>query len=238
MLAISLVLSLGACKEEGDITPAPTAKPEDPTVIVNNEAVEPDRTIAVGGYGEVIAEPDFSTITIVAIGTSATSEEAAANCEAVTEKVKEIAGEQTVFDKNLTTSSVTLSSNTRESDGAVTGYVARQTITIIENDVSRVNDILSPIIDARIVESYDVTYSLTDASAAYDGALAAAMADALEKATAIATAGGVTLGTVISVTESPIESQLVGVAFKSSSIAVTANLTVTYRISGILQTTN
>jgi hypothetical protein len=35
------------------------------------------------------------------------------------------------------------------------------------------NKILSPIIDARIIESYEVTYSLLDASAAYDAALAA-----------------------------------------------------------------
>ena len=112
--------------------------------------------------------------------------------------MKDIAGEQSVLAKNLTTSGVTLSTNTRESDGAVTGYVARETITIIENNVERVNAILSPIIDAQIIESYEVTYSIRDASAAYDGALAAAMADAQEKAAAIAEAGGVTLGPVVS----------------------------------------
>ncbi|MPM51976.1 hypothetical protein SDC9_98729 [bioreactor metagenome] len=93
------------------------------------------------------------------------------------------------------------------------------------------NAILSPIIDARITESYEVTYSLLDASAAYSSALAAAMADAQEKAAAIAAAGGVILGGILSVSESPIESQLAGVAFKSSSIAVDAAVTVTYQIS-------
>ena len=87
--------------------------------------------------GEVIAEPDFSTISIVSMGESATSEEAAANCAAVTQQVKDIAGEQSVLTKYLTTSGVTLSTNTRESDGAVTGYVARETITIIENNVEQ-----------------------------------------------------------------------------------------------------
>ena len=45
----SLMLSLAACKEEGDITPGPTAKPEQPNVIVNNEALPLEHTIAVSG---------------------------------------------------------------------------------------------------------------------------------------------------------------------------------------------
>lgn len=228
-----IVFSMAACKEQDEIVPGPTAKPEQPNVIVNNEAVEPDHTIIVSGYGEVIAEPDFATINIVTAGASATSEEAATLCETMTAQVKEIAGAQNVLSKNLTVSGVTLSSTTRESDGAVTGYTARQTITIIETNINRVNTILSPIIDARITESYEVTYSLTDASSAYAGALAAAVADAEEKAEAIAVASNVALDEVVLVTEAPLENQLVGVAFKSSSIAVNANLTVTFSIKPI-----
>ncbi len=236
VLAILMTVTFGACKEEGDITPGPTAKPDDPTVIVNNEAPKQEDTISVSGYGEVKAAPDFSTIMIVSIGTGTTSEDAAAKCESVTERVKEIAAEQGVLAKNLTTSGVTLSTNTRESDGAVTGYVARETITIIEEEFNRVNDILSPIIDARIIESYEASYSLLDASAAYSDALAEAMADAQEKAEAIAAAGVLEITGIVSVVEAPIENRLVGVEFQSSSIAVTANLTVTYSVkAGIPQ---
>ena len=98
--AAVIVLMLGtlaACKEQDDIVPGPTAKPEQPNVIVNNEAVEPDHTIVVSGYGEVIAEPDFATINIVTAGASATSEEASSLCEALTAQVKEIAGAQNVL---------------------------------------------------------------------------------------------------------------------------------------------
>lgn len=229
-MLLLLVAALAGCKEEGDITPGPTAKPEQPTVIVNNEAVIAEHTISVNGYGEVIAAPDFSTITIVVVGSSETAEEAAAMCETLTQQVKDIATEQGVLPKSFSAAGVTLSTNQRESDGAITGYVARDTITITLNDVSKVNTVLSPIIDAGITESYEATYSLLDASAAYGGALAAAMQDAGEKAAAIAAAGGVTLGTVVSVLEAPVEDNLVGVAFKSSAIAVSANLTVTYSV--------
>ncbi len=229
-LAALLSFSLAACKEEEDITPGPTAEPEQPTVIVNNEAVKPEHTIVVSGFGQVLAEPDIATITIAIAGASATSEEAAELCESMTQQVRDIAAQQNVLTGNLSVTGVTLSTTTRESDGAVTGYTARQTITITESDISRVNTILSPIIDARITESYEVTYSLLDASAAYAGALAAAVADAQEKAGAIAAAGGVALNEMLLVEEAPVENQLVGVAFKSSSIAVDANLTVTFSV--------
>ena len=229
----ALMFSLAACKEEGDITPGPTAKPEQPSVIVNNEALPPEHTILVSGYGVVTVEPDFATITIVTAGASNSSEEAATLCESATQQVKDTAGAQSVLAKNVTTSGVTISTTTRESDGAITGYTARQTITIREDNISRVNTILSPIIDAHIIESYEVTYSLLDASSAYAGALAAAVADAKEKAEAIAKAGNVTLDAMLEVSEAPVENQLVGVVFKSSSIAVEANLTVTYSVKEI-----
>lgn len=233
-LAVGLAAFAG-CKEAGDITPVPTAQPDQPTVIVNNEQATQEHTIVVSGYGEVIASPDFSTLTINVVGTSETAEEAATKCAELTQRVKEIASEQGVAANSISSADVTLSTNQRESDGAITGYVARDTITIMLTDVSKVNSVLSPIIDAGITESYEATYSLTDASAAYSGALAAAMQDAEEKAAAIAEAGNAVLGQVVSVSEIPVESSLVGVAFKSSSIAVSANLTVTYSISTVIE---
>lgn len=232
-LGAAFLFALGglACKAEDDITPGPTAQPSEPDVIVNNEAAAAEHTIIVSGDGEVIAAPDFSTITIVVQGSSETSEEAALKCENLTTQVQEIAAAQGVLPKDLTTAGVTLSTHQRESDGAITGYVATDTITITVSDVSKVNAILSPIIDARITESYEVTYSLTDASAAYNEALAAAMADAYEKANAIANAGGVAIDTIVNVYETPGEDQLVGVAFESSAIAVNAEVTVTYLIT-------
>jgi len=236
-LGAALMLTFGAlgCKADDDITPGPTAQPDEPDVIVNNEVKADEHTIIVVGDGEVIAAPDFSTITIVVQGSSETSEDAALKCENLTDQVSEIAIAQGVAPKNLTTAGVTLSTLQRESDGAITGYVATDTITIvITSDVSKVNAVLSPIIDARITESYEVTYSLTDASAAYNEALAAAMDDAYQKASAIAAAGNVTIDTIVSAVEAPGEDQLVGVAFESSSIAVNAQVTVTYLITDSL----
>ncbi len=49
---------------------------------------------------------------------------------------------QGVLPENLTTAGVTLSTHQRESDGAITGYVATDTITILIYDVGKVNAVL------------------------------------------------------------------------------------------------
>jgi uncharacterized protein YggE len=231
LVLAAVMLPFAACKAEDDITPGPTAQPEQPDVIVNNELAPDEHTIQVTGSGEVIAAPDFSTITISVQGSGPTSEEAALKCEERVQQVTEIAAAQGILPKNMTTVGATLSTHQRESDGAITGYVATDTITIMLTDVSKVNGVLSPIIDAGITESYEATYSLTDASAAYSEALAAAMVDAYAKASSIAEAGNVTLGSIASAVETPGEDQLVGIAFESSAIAVSAQVTVVYVIT-------
>lgn len=231
LVLAAVMLPFAACKAEDDITPGPTAQPEQPDVIVNNELAPDEHTIQVTGSGEVIAAPDFSTITISVQGSGPTSEEAALKCEERVKQVTEIAAAQGILPKNMTTAGATLSTHQRESDGAITGYVATDTITIMLTDVSKVNGVLSPIIDAGITESYEATYSLTDASAAYSEALAAAMVDAYAKASSIAEAGNVTLGSIASAVETPGEDQLVGIAFESSAIAVSAQVTVVYVIT-------
>ncbi len=232
LIAVLLVgIVCAGCKAEDDITPAPTAKPDQASVVVNNEQLPQEHVIEVCGYGEVIAKPDFSTITIGVQGKSETAEEATQLCETAAQSVCDLATGQGALTKNITTAGVTLSTTQRESDGMITGYVAADTITVVVNDVEKVNAILSAIIDAGITESYEVTYSLSDASSAYQEALSAAMAAAQEKAAAIAVAGGVTLGAVVEVTETPSDAPLVGVAFESSAIAVSAEVTVRYLIS-------
>lgn len=224
-----LSVSLG-CKATEDITPAPTAKPEVPNVVVTNQQLPPEHSIEVQGRGAVAATPDQSTITIGVQGEGETAEEATQVCEETAQGVRDIAAAQGVLPRDVSASGVALSTKQRESDGAITGYVAVDTITIVTSDVGAANAILSAIIDAGITESYEVLYSLTDASSAYREALAAAMADALDRATALAEASGVTLGAVVGVAEKPVEDPLTSVASESSTIQVSAEVTVRYLI--------
>ena len=230
-VAALLALCLG-CKAEEEIKPLPTPQPSGPDVIVNNQQNPPEHIIEVSGYGEYIATPDYATITLSVQGSAETAEAASAICGQNKQSVLDVATSLGVRNADIVNAGVTITAQQRESDGAITGYIATDTITIHMDDVSRVNGVLSPIIDAGITESYEVTYSLLDGSAAYNDALADAMQDAQQKADAIAAAGQVTLGSIAAVLEAPGEDQLVGIAFESSSIEVRAQVTVTYLIAG------
>ena len=218
------------CKATEDITPAPTAKPEKPSVVVTNQQLSPEHSIEVQGRGEVAAIPDRSTITIGIRGEGETAEEATLHCEESALNVRDIASAQGVPPESVTAAGVSLGTKQRESDGAIVGHIATDTITMVISDVGDANAILSAIIDAGITETYAVLYSLTDASGAYQEALAAAMADASARATALAVASNVPLGAVIGVTEKPIEGPLTGESSESSTINITAEITVRYLI--------
>ncbi len=219
------------CKAEDDIKPIATPAPNSPEVVVNHELVPPEHSITVNGYGQVNAAPDYATITLGVQGSADTAEQASALCTENRQSACDAIADLGVSAGNIMTAGISIVANTRESDGAVLGYVASDTITIIAWDVAGANSLMSAAIDAGASEIHGITYSLTDSGPAYQEALEAAMADALTKATILAGAGSVTLGAVIGVTESPYDdSKLIGVDFESSDIAVSATVTVVYII--------
>lgn len=220
------------CKAAEEIVPGPTPRPASPQVIVNHELVPNEHIITVTGYGEVIVQPDFATLTLNVQSTEGTAEQANALCEERLKSVYEVAATFDVRGNDITDAGINITAQQRESDGAITGYLATATVTIIAKDLTTANSVMSGMIDASVGELKSITYGITDATTAYQEALLAAMADAHAKAVSIAEAGGVTLGTVANVVEaSTDDSMLVGVDFETSAIAVPARVTVGYLIA-------
>ena len=219
------------CKAEDDIGPIPTPVPASPDVVVNQELVPPEHTIEVTGYAKVSATPDYATITLGVQGSAETAEQASALCTEHLTSVNEALLALGVRIKDITAAGISIAANVRESDGTVLGYTATDTITIIAHDVATANGVMSGAIDAGASAIYGITYSLTDAKPVYQEALEAAMDDALLKAQVLAEAGGATLGAVIGVEETPSDSsKLVGVDSETSSIVITAQVSVQYLI--------
>lgn len=232
-LAAAVVLALGSfgCKAEEEIVPGPTPKQASPNVIVNNQQTPAEHMIEVGGYGSVIASPDYATVRIGVSGAAETAEAASAKCETNLAAVLENADAMGVPKSSISNAGTGITAQQRPSDGAITGYLAADVVTITMDDVTAANTVASGIIDKAVCELKGITYSLTDATLSYQSALEAAMADALAKAETLAKAGTVNLGAVVGVVETPLDdSRIVGVDFDTSAIEVTAKVTVRYLI--------
>lgn len=219
------------CKAPEQITYVPTPKPETQRIVINHELEAPEHTVVVAGYGEVIAAPDFATITLGVHTKGDTAENASIQCTERMQSVIDAAIGLGVRKADVSTTGIDIEAEIKEADGSIIGYTARESITIIARNVSLANSIMSTAIDTGASEIYSISYSITDASAAYRRALAAAMEDARSKADAIAEASSLTLGAIIGVEEAPYDdNKLIGVTFESSAIAVSAGVTVTYKI--------
>ena len=234
MMAAAIACLLFGCKAEEEIKPAPTPKAVSPEVVVNHE-LEPNEHIkSVTGYGEVIADPDYATLTLGVQGAAETAEQASVICEENLKSVYDVAVSLGVERKDMKDAGVTITAQQRESDGVITGYLATATITIIANDIRAANSVMTGIVDASVGELKSITYSITDTTAAYNEALINALDDARVKAETLATASGVTLGKVIGVVETPgSDNEIAGVDFESSAIAVPARVTVAYLIDDL-----
>lgn len=232
LLAVSsIAVMLIGCKPEEEIQNVPTPKPQSAEIVVNHELEAPEHTVNVSGHGEVIATPDFATITVGVHATADTAENASAQCETNMQKVYDTAMSFGVAKVDASMTGIDITAQLREADGAVTGYVASETITVVVRNVKIASTVMSTIIDAGASEISGITYSLVDASSAYQQALAKAMEDAKAKADAVAIAAGVKLGDVASVVETPYnDSKLMGVTFESSQIIVSADVSVSYLI--------
>ena len=231
-LAISgiFVMMIG-CKPEEEIQNVPTPKPQSSEIVINHELEAPEHTVNVSGHGEVIATPDFATITVGVHATADTAENASAQCQANMQTVYDTAMSFGVAKVDASMTGIDITTQIRETDGMITGYIASETITVVVHNVKLASTVMSAIIDAGASEISGITYSLVDASGAYQQALAKAMEDAKAKADAVATAAGVKLGAVSTVVETPYnDSKLMGVTFESSQIVVSADVSVSYLI--------
>lgn len=229
-LAIAAVLLTG-CKAEDEIINVPTPKPETQHVVITNQSLQPEHAIVVHGSGEVIVSPDFATIALKVTAAADTAENASQTCAEKMQAVLDAAQKLGIQEADRKVASIEITAVTRESDGATTGYLATETVTLTIRDIEFVNSVMSTLVDSSVSEIVSVSYSLLDASGAYRSALAAAMDDAKARATAIAEASSLRLGPVVAVEEADsFEKDIADEDFESSEIAISALVTVTYSI--------
>jgi uncharacterized protein YggE len=171
-------------------------------------AQQTQRQITVIGSAQVEAVPDLASITAGVDTQAATAAEAmAANTEAMGAvfAALEAAG---IERRDIQTSQLNLNPvfdtpETPTPQPRVIGYQASNMVTIKVRQVDR----LGPVIDAATAAGgnrlYGIGFEVSDPSAALNEVREKAVADARAKAELFARAGGVTLGQVLTIRESP-----------------------------------
>ncbi|MBR0444289.1 MAG: SIMPL domain-containing protein [Clostridia bacterium] len=229
--AVCLTALLTGCKAEDEIVNVPTPKIEQQTVVLEREKSAPEHYFEVTGNGEIIAVPDFATVTLRVTGSGETAEEASAACQEEAQKLNSAAISLHILKHNLQQRGIEIVPVTDETGKNPTTYLASDVITLTITQVGRTEQIVAALVDAGNNELVGVTYSIAESSEAYRNALSAAIDDARSKAETMAESTGVRLGDVIGIVETAFdETKLIGVAFESSAIAVNAQVTVRYKI--------
>lgn len=206
-LALALMLAvLSGCKSEEQIQQQQVQAKEEQAMYVDLRS-----TITVSGEGKVMLKPDKATVyfTIRSRGEEASlaQQENAAAAAAVLEAIKGAGIAQ--GDINTGAVNVYEQYNYDKTPPVLEGYEATTELTVVIRDTDKVGEIISLAVAAGATNVRGPEFEITDASAAYVEALAAAMADAKAKAEALAAGAAVRLSPLpVSIAEQSVNSSV------------------------------
>jgi len=164
---------------------------------------EPQRLITVRGVGRVRRRPDQATLSVSVERTAPTAAEAQAGTSQQMRDVMTALSGRSIDASDLSTEAISLEPtyDYRESGARLTGYRANQALGL---RLRRLDE-LGPTVDAAVASGATgisgVTLGIADARSAEEEARGLAMADARHRAEGLATAAGVTLGSLVSLSE-------------------------------------
>ena len=207
------------------------------------------RTISVTGSGTASGAPDIAQI-FVGVDTQNISVETAIsdNQKAMTALLAALKA-QGIADADIRTSNYSLSTQNPPNlplpttKGVTPGsdviYSVSNQVHVTVRNVADLGSVLDKVVSAGANNIFGVSFGIADPSKLEDTARASAVKDALARAQALATLEGVTLGDVLSVSESNSSGGPVPMAFglggggtpvEAGSLDVTTTLQVTYAI--------
>jgi len=153
------------------------------------------KTISVTGNGSIETVPDRATFSFTVTTNADTAKAALAKNGATADAVA-----AALQGAKIQTSDVMLQPRMNDDGTAVLGYTASTTVTA-ESELAKAGPLVDAAVDAGATGVSGPSWSRSDYEALYRQALQSAVADAKAKAQALADAGGLTLGSVTSMTE-------------------------------------
>ena len=165
----------------------------------------PVKGITVQGTGRITVSPDLATISVGVQVQALTAGKAQAQASAAMTRVISSVKGQGIADTDLTTQWISLQPQydypTGSSTPRLTGYVASQSLSVKVRHIEKAGAVIDAAVAGGATQVGGISFSVADPAAASAQARSAAVADARQRATALAQAAGVTLGTVISMSE-------------------------------------
>jgi uncharacterized protein len=162
------------------------------------------RTLTMNGQGEVRAAPDGVTL---AAGVTSQAPSAAAALAANSARMQSVFAalkKLGVADKDMQTSNFSISPQMSDANNQpphVTGYQVNNQVRVTLDDVSKLGAALDALVTAGANQMNSVNFTIEDSAPLLTEARGQAVADARAKAETYAKAAGVTLGTILSISE-------------------------------------
>lgn len=234
-LALVVALALGALALSGCGT---TIVSGDGTVI---------RSITASGEGKALAAPDTAEMTFGATASGSDPKAVLAEANSISSAIVDAVKSAGVADEDIQTSGVSLYPQYDYSSGGkaatITGYEAQVSIMAKVRDIATLGEVITAASEAGATNIYGPSWSLSEDAAQANLAIENAITDARQRAEAMATAAGVSIGEVITVTESSVSSPIIysdrayaaeagadSMAIEPGNLEVMASVTVTFVI--------
>lgn len=199
--------------------------------------------ISVSGQGSVSLKPDVAYI-VLGVETQNVDfgKSRQANNEVMAKVIAAIKGFG-VGEDDITTTNFSIYP-IYDDKQKITGYRVSNTVNVKVKNLDKLGDVITAATAAGANTSYGINFDILDRTAAYNEALAEAMSSAKARADLMAKALGVTLGKVLTVSESsgysgPVfargesamdSAKAIGVPTASGQMDVTASVSVVYEI--------
>lgn len=169
------------------------------------DEVHMTRTISLTGHGEVRSVPDVATVTSGVASEAATASEAlAANTQAMN-AIFTALKDAGIAEKDIQTSNFMVQPRYNYPENKApepAGYVVSNNVTITARKIDGLGALLDKLVQAGSNQINGIAFSVSEPDAALDEARKRAVEDATRKARLYAGAAGVTLGPVVTISES------------------------------------
>ena len=202
-----------------------------------------ERTIVVSATGQASASPDMGYVTYQVVTESSGAQDAQQRNQEKSAAIAQAIIALGVEEKDLVTVDYHLGPVYQYVNNKQTlrAYVCRNTVTVTVREIDKMGAVMEAAVPDNGSQLQSVSFDVSDKTAAYTAALGDGAAKAKSKAEAMAAAGGVTLGEVVTLTDSVSYDPypIYGATAKQELAADTAagisagDLTVTVQVSAV-----